>query len=181
MTYEYKDYVNDSRVELDKINNCRFLAEFSLDGGDKNKKALVIMKNPSKADCNVSDQTVNNVLEYMHGFEYSTVYIMNLIPKYATDSKLIKDDLSQKPDLLKKNDDLICEISGKVSKVFVAWGGHGGFDKEYYNSRIVSVKKCLKDKTLYCYSINKVNKQPIHPSYNQWKKGKLEDEFVIYE
>lgn len=181
MTYKYKDYVHVCKMELDKNKDCRFLIVYNLDGGNKSEKALIIMKNPSKANFDISDQTINNVLEYMHEFRYSKVYIMNLIPIYGTNSKDVKDDLFQKTDILKKNDSLICEISRKVSKIFVAWGGKSSFNKEYYNSRIISVKKCLKDKTLYCYSINKVDKQPTHPGYNRWKKGKLEDEFVIYK
>jgi len=168
-------------VECDKSKDCRFLIAFNLDNGYECKKALVIMKNPSKADCNISDQTINTVLEYMHEFRYSKVYIMNLIPKYGTNSKNIKDDLRDKSDILKKNDDLISETVKKVSKVFVAWGGRGGFDKDYYNSRIMSVKKCLDNKKMYCYSINTTNLQPKHPGRNQWKKGKLEHEFLIYK
>ena len=181
MLYMYKDYVHISRIEVDEMEDCRFLIVYDLDNGYKNKETLVIMKNPSKANQGISDQTVNNVLEYMHEFEYSKVYIMNLIPKYGTNSRLIKDDLSQKPDILKKNDDLICEISGKVSKVFVAWGGHGGFDKQYYDSRISAIKHCLKSKILYCYAINKTNREPKHPSRNQWKRGKSEKDFEIYK
>ena len=92
---------------------------------------------------------------------------------YGANSRLIKDDLSQKPDILKKN--------GKSFKGFVAWGGHGGFDKQYYDSRISAIKHCLQIKILYCYAINKSNREPKHPSRNQWKRGKLEKEFVIYK
>lgn len=179
MAYRYKDYVHFKKIESDKEENCRFLIAYDLDGGCKRKKALVVMENPSKADQNISDQTVNHVLEYMHEFRYSEVYIMNLIPKYGTDSGSMDDDLSGREDLLKKNDDLICAVSRKVSKVFAAWGGKSGFDKEYYNTRIQSVKSRLKDKPLYCYAINKTNRQPKHPGRNQWKKGKPERDFVI--
>lgn len=181
MAYKYKSYVHVCEIEVDEYENCRFLIAYNLDGGNKSKKALVIMKNPSKANHDISDQTINNVLEYMHVFKYSKVYIMNLIPKYGTECKLIKDDLSNKQDILEKNDNLICEISKKVSKIFVAWGGHGGFDKQYFDSRIFAIKYYLHSKTLYCYAINKTNGEPKHPSRNQWKKGKLEEDFVIYK
>ena len=88
MIYKYKEYVQIRSVCKDDINDCRFLAEYKLDNGDKDKKALVIMKNPSKADDNISDQTINTVLDYMHIFNYSKVYVMNLIPIYGLDSRI---------------------------------------------------------------------------------------------
>lgn len=179
MAYKYKDYARVCNVVADKKKNCRFLVEYELENGDENKKALIIMKNPSKADDQISDQTINNVLEYMHEFQYSKVFVMNLIPEYATNPNDISDNVSM--DILNRNDKLIQDISNQVSKVFVAWGGSNGINEVFYNSRILSVKKCLTDKKLYCYDINAVNKQPIHPSYSHWKKGKEEKDFVEYQ
>lgn len=179
MNYRYKEFVNICKIDKDDLNGCRFLAEYNLTNGKKDKIALIIMKNPSKADDDKSDQTINAVLDYMHVFKYSKVYVMNLIPIYGTDSYFITDDLSEKYDILKKNDKLIAEVSKKSSKIFAAWGGNSGFDKGYYESRIIAVKRCVDNKPIFCYGLNKSNNQPKHPSRNQWTKGKCEEEFVL--
>lgn len=52
---------------------------------------MVILQNPSKASKDISDQTVNKVLEVLYNFKYGKVYLTNLIPYYGTNSKEISE------------------------------------------------------------------------------------------
>lgn len=82
--YRYKNHVTITDIKYD--DEFRFFIEADLENGDKNKIALVIMQNPSKANRDESDQTIDRVLEIMYESGYGKCYIMNLIPYYATNS-----------------------------------------------------------------------------------------------
>ena len=143
------------------------------------KSALVILQNPSKASKDISDQTVNKVLEVLYNFKYGKVYLTNLIPYYGTNSKEISELVKDKVEVFQRNDEIIKEKINTVDKIFVAWGGSNGFDLEFYNSRLASIRKLLENKDVYCYKINR-NGTPIHPTRNQWSSSSKEEDFVKY-
>jgi hypothetical protein len=178
MTYRYKDYVKITNIDGDD-KEYRYLLEADLDGGDESKCALAIMQNPSKATHEVSDQTVSRVLEVMHNSGYGKVVIANLIPFYATDSATIREKSKNEVEKYKVNDDKIKSKIDKATKIFVAWGGCNSFDKDFYQSRVESLKNMLGDKIAYCYKTNK-NGTPIHPSRNQWGKDLTDLDFIEY-
>lgn len=177
MIYHYKDYV--SNIEILGDETCRYLLSCTLEGGDC-KSALIIMQNPSKATKDISDQTINTVLEVFHKLKYRNVYITNLVPYYGTNSQDIAELVKDKTEIHQKNDSIIEEKIKEVDKIFVAWGGRNGFEKDFYNLRISTIKKLLKDKTVYCYKVNVKNKQPIHPARCQWSSDVREEDFIIY-
>jgi Uncharacterized protein conserved in bacteria len=198
-----KEVENSKKIKYDKkivldINNImsykdpskkygyRFLIEYDLKNGNKNKKALFIMKNPSMADENWSDNTVNRVLETMHNFQYSKVYIMNLIPEYAPKPCDIHVEYLYK-DLLDSNDELIEILSDNVSRVFVAWGGNKSHEIpcDFYKLRIDSVKielqGAIKKNKVYCYCYNK-DETPRHPGRARWWNTKRKEcEYKLYQ
>ena len=176
LVYKYKDYV--SNIEIIGNNVYRYLISFTLKEAEY-KSALVILQNPSKASKDISDQTVNKVLDVLHNFKYEKVYLTNLIPYYGTSSKEISEMVKGKSKVFKENDEIIKEKIETVDKIFVAWGGRNGFDLEFYNSRLSSIRKLLENKDVYCYKINR-NGTPIHPTRNQWKVKCLEEDFIKY-
>lgn len=180
-TIGYKDYVSVvNMVDYKDIKTSigyRFLIEYHLQNEDTDRSALVIMKNPSKADKKVSDDTVNRVLEIMYRCKYSNVLIMNLFPKYATDPK----DLGEvSEDILRINDEILSYVAGKNVKIFLGWGDRCGVRKAVYKLRISSVRERLEHKRVFCYQITAREKNPIHPSYNHWRKDACEDDFKVY-
>jgi len=177
MIYRYKDYVSD--IKINGNEQFRFLLEFDLLNCDKGKSALVIMQNPSKATLDISDQTINRVLDLMHKFKYYKVYIVNLIPIYGTDSGSISDFAENERDIYSNNDKIIVDKINEVSKIFVAWGGRNKFSKTFYNQRVSSVYNLLNGKEVFCYNTNSDN-TPLHPCRNQWKTDANEDDFKIY-
>lgn len=175
-TYKYKDYVLDIKKIGDE--RYRFLLEFDLQQDYSVKSALVLMQNPSKADEKISDQTINTVLDRLHRFGYTKVYIANLIPIYATDSRVISD-MGLKEDLYERNDQIVAQVIEKATKIFVAWGGRNGFDKDLYAKRIKAIQNLLANKEVYCYKVN-ADGTPVHPARNQWKAEIVEDDFIKY-
>ena len=175
-TYRYKDYV----LAIKKIGNerYRFLLEFDLQQDNSVKSALVLMQNPSKANEKISDQTINTVLDRLHRCGYTKVYIANLIPLYATDSRVITD-MGLDENLYERNDQIVAQVADKATKIFVAWGGRNGFDKNLYATRIKAIQCLLANKEVYCYKIN-ADGTPVHPSRNQWKAEISEEDFIKY-
>lgn len=184
----YKEYVSVLRIDRGFSGKCRYLAKYALKNDFDNvrlkeKVATVILKNPSKADEEYSDQTINSVLEYMHIFHYSIVYIVNLIPVYATNSIYADVDLWSNQEIIKKNKEHILDAIEQADKIFVGWGGNFLPTPQLLAEQIKYVKQCIvasKTKKMYCYEINKSNGQPRHPCRNGWKGKKPEEEFVEF-
>lgn len=175
--YYYKDYVTIE--EIIGNHSYRYLLTAKLKDGMKNKNALIIMKNPSKATNDISDQTINRVLEIMHNFKYSKVFITNLIPIYSTDPSAIADSISIESKIYEKNDIIIRKKVDESSKIFVGWGGSNGIYFSFYTNRIQAIKNIIGRKKVFCYRVIKSG-MPIHPCRNQWKITKPENEYVEY-
>lgn len=175
----YKEYVNVTNICCDENNDIRYCLDVELKNCDKNKIALVIMKNPSKADKDSSDQTVNKVLDVMYKSGYGKCSIMNIIPYYATDSAKVAEKAKSNKEVYILNDQYLKSRVDTATRIFVAWGGNSAFDIDFYNTRIENIKKFLEGKTVYCYKKNK-DGTPIHPSRNQWKKDITDRDFIVY-
>ena len=73
--HRYKCYVNRNKIDFkgDIVNGLfRYLLTVPLRNKGK-KKVLVIMKNPSKANKEISDLTINRVLKFCNGEGYTEV------------------------------------------------------------------------------------------------------------
>lgn len=148
-------------INFDKENKKRWSLKLTIDEM-ANETLIVILKNPSKAGLNCSEEsdvTVNRVTMYIYNnrekYDFlkkiGTVIILNLIPLYETNSSLLKDKLGSNI-LDEKNFELIDNLTQKHNKVIVAWGGHPkGLLKEY-KSLINNVSNILKknNNSTYC-------------------------------
>lgn len=188
---DYKEYVTVDNIVIADNGKCRYLAEYGLKISEneschvdknKDKVAAVLLKNPSKADKEKSDQTINAVLDYMYQFKYSKVYIVNLIPVYATNSSVIDEGYWSDKRILCKNRGYIKKAIQNADKLFVGWGGNFKPNAEVMKEQIACVERYVSKvgKKMYCYAINKTNKQPRHTCRNGWKKGKKEVDFEIF-
>ncbi|MED4229505.1 DUF1643 domain-containing protein [Neobacillus cucumis] len=153
MVYVYKDYVIKEKIviKVDTKNDLRYVLKVPLKN-KTNKKILVIMKNPSKADREESDHTINNVLKFCYSEGFSTVYIMNLYSFYSTKPKGIAALINNNQESLaigKDNDRYLKKILQIVNEVIVAWGGNTFGCTERYKSRIEQVTRIIKGKNLY--------------------------------
>lgn len=153
MIHLYKDYVvkEDIDCKCDLENNLRYLLEVPL-VHNTDKSVLVIMKNPSKADRNESDLTINRVLKFCNSKQYSKVYIMNLYAYYSTDPAVIANLIEGDRELEaigEENDSTLEEICDEVDEVIVAWGSNTFGCTSMYKERIRHVTQLIAGKDLY--------------------------------
>jgi hypothetical protein len=133
--YKYPDFVID--VELDKTDSKRFWLKLIIDES-KTESIIFILKNPSRANKEVSDKTVYNVSSYIYQNRdkydalkgIGSVIILNLIPHYETYSNKLEPLKSEV--ICAENLSTIHRLSSEHSKVVIAWGDHpSGLFKEY--------------------------------------------------
>lgn len=164
---------DENRVYKNKITfigdiekNERYLLTIPLKNTG-NKTVLVIMKNPSKANSEISDRTINNVLKFCSRKGYREVNIMNLFSYYSTDplgiTNLIYEGKYAKA--VGEENNKILEITLKnIDEVIVAWGGNSINRANHYNKRIKDVLNIIKNKNLfYVENISKDGLYPKHP------------------
>ncbi|WP_159462037.1 DUF1643 domain-containing protein [Salirhabdus sp. Marseille-P4669] len=169
MGHTYKDYVVTEKIKYqgDQANNLRYLLEIPLKTR-KEQMVLVIMKNPSLANKNKSDHTINRVLKFCYTKGYSKVFVMNLYAYYSTDPKGIAKLIHNNQEHLAigcENDSLLLELSKHVDDIIVAWGSNTFGCTSKYKKRIKDVTKLLEGKNLFY--VEKVSKCSWYPKHAQ--------------
>jgi len=133
--YKYPDFVQN--VELEKTDDKRFWLKLTIDETKKNS-IVVILKNPSRANKEISDKTVYNVSNYIYRNQdkydvledVGSLVIVNLIPHYQTYSSQLKE--LNNGVICTENLRAIDAVTKKNSTVIIAWGNHpAGLLKEY--------------------------------------------------
>lgn len=139
-THYYREYVDTKNIFLEGDSTYRYLLQIPFLSKTKNKTALVILKNPSKANETISDHTINNVLKYCKE-HYDQVCIMNLFPCYFTDATYVKKFINSNEfdDIMQKNIEVLDNTLNLVDDVIVAWGGDSIGNKKIYNKVINEV------------------------------------------
>jgi len=174
--YRYKSFVNTDRIvfEGDIENGFRYLLRIPLKN-KSNKKVLVIMKNPSKANKDISDLTINRVLTFCNREGYSEVNIMNLYSYYSTNSKRIAELIrngEMDTAVGKDNDSIMKSVLKEVNDVIVAWGSNTFGRTREYKNRILQIINIISHKNLYCVEENKSKKwYPRHAQVWSVNKG----------
>ena len=138
-------------------------AEFSQDGkyryklwriwDEKLPKAMCIGLNPSTANADTNDPTINNLQRILSKLGYGGFYMMNCFAWITSDPKLLKHN----PMSDEWNNNMITVIAGLCDEVIFAWGN---FD---------IIRELGRDKELEemfpnakCFGKNK-NGTPCHP------------------
>lgn len=163
---DYKKFVKNVEVEIDDSTNSRYLLEVDLDNNNEEAVA-VIMKNPSKANKDKSDKTINNVLEVAYRERFGKVFILNLYSYYSPDVNQIKDLIdANKKEHLDKNDEWINKVMTRVDKVIIGWGTIQGSNsiKKQYDNRVKKVYDMVKEKNLIVIDEDfSESRYPKHP------------------
>lgn len=153
--YKYPDFVKN--IELEKTAVKRFWLELSIDKS-KDESIVVILKNPSRANKDVSDKTVYNVSNYIYRnrdrfnvlSNVKSIIILNLIPHYQTYSNQL---IPLKNEVVcQENIDTIRTFTSKHSNVIIAWGNHpsGLYDEyESIKSQVLAILQNNKNKIFY--------------------------------
>lgn len=130
---------------------------------DKQKPiVLYICLNPSVADANTSDRTLERCISFAKEYGYGGLLIGNL---FAFRSTKISEMKKAKDPIGRKTDEYLLSMVGLASKVIVAWGNDG-----HFLDRNSDVLKFIKDP--YCLKINKTG-SPGHPLYIPLSSTKL--------
>ncbi|BDH62869.1 hypothetical protein MTP04_29990 [Lysinibacillus sp. PLM2] len=156
MVFNYEDYVISKKMKAKIIRNketnidikSRYVLKLELDN-DSSKKMAVIMQNPSGADEEYSDRTVNNILKLAYVNKIKYVYILNLYSYYGTDINKIVNLIIEN-DEENINDRWINRIIQHVEAVVVAWGTIEGNKslQNLYDKRIEKVFTYFKGKNI---------------------------------
>lgn len=119
------------------------------------KNIAFIMLNPSTADADNDDPTMNRVISFCQKWGFGSVTVGNLFALRATNPK----DLYFHPDPIgEQNDWQLQRIIRKSEAVICAWGSHG-----HYKDRAHDVFHKI-DKPKYYLDLTIFN-EPKHPLY----------------
>ncbi|WP_051556516.1 DUF1643 domain-containing protein [Alkalihalobacterium bogoriense] len=172
--YKYNtEYVDVENIDIDDEPGYRYSMFVPFKDSITDKLALVIMRNPSKADKTKSDKTINNVLRFCSKY-YSGVYIANLYPNYETDSTKVKDFIESDSygEKMIKNYEAIDKILDNIEEVIVAWGTSNTSSKydEDYETNIEKVLENLNNanKSVFAMRFASSN-NPWHP--RNWEES----------
>ena len=159
--YKYPHFIKE--VSLSKTDNKRYWLKLVFDE-TKKESIVIILKNPSKANKEISDKTVYNVSSYIYRNRHKhsvlsdigSVIILNLIPHYQTYSKELR---SLKSDIIDQvNLDTINRFTRQHSRVIIAWGNapEGLFSQyEAIKNSVMNILSQNKNKVLYVDKLSK--------------------------
>ncbi|MFC5733414.1 DUF1643 domain-containing protein [Cytobacillus gottheilii] len=178
MSKDYPSYVKVSKIKPVKNTYYRVSLEIQNSLQSNNHKTVVIMMNPSAADANNSDETVNKVIKALRTIS-ETIYILNLFPFYEPNSKKLGDLVKKKTNIhiVNQNKVAISQAIKNADKIIFAWGDvPKGLSAKLHNERVKSVIDIVnlynKENCLYVFNYIQKNKlkfiskkkRPLHPS-----------------
>ena len=125
--YRYPDFITS--ISLEKTDSKRYWLELVFDESKK-ESLVVLLKNPSRANKELSDKTVYNVSSYIYKNrnkypefkDIGTIIILNLIPHYQTYSDQLEPLRNEIID--PENLAVIKRFTVKCNNVIIAWGNH---------------------------------------------------------
>jgi len=158
--YKYPDFVQN--IELEKTDEKRFWLKLYIDAS-KSESIVVILKNPSRANKEVSDKTVYNVCNYIYRNQdnhnvlkaVGSIVILNLMPHYQTYSNQL-EPLNNEV-ICQQNTDTIRSFTSEHSNVIIAWGNHPkGLFKQYEFLK-VQVMEILAENSNKVFYVDKLS------------------------
>jgi hypothetical protein len=177
-------------IKEDKIteNPRRYSIEIELNrsnNSEADENIVIIMMNPSKANRELSDDTVNRIIKEIHiqRKKVKIITILNLFVVFEKDSKKLKDYISEpgyeftagvNDGDLYNNNDIIEQSCKNANEIIIAWGDG---EQKWYRRReneVLSLLKRTDVNILCCNSLSKLG-YPRHP---QRLPGKIN--FISY-
>jgi len=144
----------------------RFTISIPFKNPSGNNTALVIMKNPSKANKSVSDRTINSLINKCYSENYSSIIVMNIFPYYSTPAsgvkKFIKNPAYNK--IMQRN---LVKLSKKLNcctDIIIAWGTETiGCGKKLYNDEISKIINLIQESGKKILAVKQKSSYPRHP------------------
>ena len=140
---------NDNGAEFSKCRKYRYKLWRIWD--DKLPKAMCIGLNPSTANANKNDQTINYLKKMLSKLGYGGFYMMNLFAWISSKP----DDLISCADALGENENKLKEVESICNDVIVCWGN--------FKQATNRIKEVLPNyPNAKCFGVN-ANGTPYHP------------------
>lgn len=156
----------------DKSSRYRLSMNYSdnLIDREREKCAVVIMKNPSSADAAMADATIRKVetFIYHHFPDVRSLHILNIFAYRATEpGDLNEAFLSHGPEMVigAENDHFIRSAVRDSDYILLAWGNNSGIDKTLYEERVLRVKQILQtisSHKIFIVEGSQKTKHPLH-------------------
>ncbi|MDA3056328.1 MULTISPECIES: DUF1643 domain-containing protein [unclassified Campylobacter] len=144
----------------EKTNTCRF----SL-GKNGNKNLMIIGFNPSTANKEVSDPTMNSVIKFCEFNGYDGYIMVNAYPFISTNPSEIKFDEKIIPQNLKHIKDKIKEL--EISDILLAYGDMNM--PNFMLKALFEILNIVEDKNIFVIKTLKSG-IPAHPLYKKVNK-----------
>ena len=121
--------------------------------------------NPSTADENVNDATINRLITFTKSFGFGGFYVGNLVPIRTKSPKVLKQALSkysqqELSSMFQENLAYLIVMRSRISFFVFCWGGNDFWE-------IIAAKKFVEnkfDKNCMCFGLTKKG-HPKHPLY----------------
>lgn len=153
-----------TQYKCNDANNARFILS-----NIKDKPLVVIGLNPSTADEEKPDRTINKVMGFAEGNDFDSFVMLNLYPQRATnpdnlhleiDKNLLEQNIREIQDLLKKHNEItiLASWSDKISS------------REYFSTCIRSIYDITSNMNVTWKKIGELTKKgnPRHPLYSSY-------------
>ncbi|WP_408894395.1 DUF1643 domain-containing protein [Paenibacillus taichungensis] len=185
---EYKKY----QVDIDSIKvqpdiedcNVRSLLQVSLNKISSSKNVTVIMMNPSKANQNYSDQTINRIIDFFYNeqtLDVKNIDVVNLFSFYNPKSITLHENIKLSEEelncIVQNNQKVIGSSIKNSDYVFLGWGNspEGFYETAFYSQvlYVLTEVKRYKEKKTFVFKIDNKransqesltkSKNPVHP------------------
>ena len=125
----------------------RYRYHLTRDLGQGRGHVAFVMLNPSRANHNCNDDTVERCIELARGCGYRVLEVGNLYALYATVPADLRVCLDCNDDPIgQHNDEHLDQIAAHCDKVVAAWGGQGKvLGRQRFRNRANCVLQCLWD------------------------------------
>lgn len=150
------------QIIMSSDRQCRYYYSENLDNQNSNKKITILMFNPSKADINKPDRTINNIYKIIKTYtDYSKFEIFNIYNIRNENPSCDKENCINKN--LKLLTSMLDISSLEDSDILIAWGNLlSKMDIDYIKNN-KKFNEVLSKKKIYVVALTKT-KQPMHLS-----------------
>lgn len=157
------DLFNNSGAEFSNCGNYRYKLWRVWD--ESLPKALCIGLNPSTANADKNDATINNLRGILKKLGYGGFYMMNCFPFITSNPKLIKHN----PMSDELNNNMLTVVAYKCKDVIFSWGAFEVVKETGRDKELIEMFPNAK-----CFGFNK-DGSPYHPRALTYIKGALNE------
>lgn len=150
----------------------RYILYRSLDGlawdaeeradGSKRKTVCFVLLNPSTADENVNDPTIEKLIKYGVAWSFQRLSVVNAYAVIETDSKKLSVKRALDEEIIGQHNHLYLDLAFRdAEKIVCGWGNEGAYRNAAIHELLAEIGK-----RAWCFKKN-LNGTPVHPLYQR--------------